>query len=239
MGMLDRYKKNGGFIQLLILIESSSKQKQEQFFNIIAQENPAWESEIKKKSITLEKILSWNATYVSEIFSRVQPLTVAVAMRSLSQAQADKVMGCFNHSEQRKIQNIITETNPSPSEIQTCVMKLVTEVRELMKSGVLKMDKIDPELVIPENIEDKLGKVQLMSSIEKLVVAPASTLNFHKEEEKKAAVASPVVASGNENAKEDNESLKKKVQILTQENAKLKNEVNSLKSKLDQIKKIA
>lgn len=240
MGMLDRYKKSGGFIQLLILIESSSKQKQEQFFNIIAQENPAWEAEIKKKSLTLEKILSWNATYVSEIFSRVQPLTVAVAMRCLSQAQADKVMGCFNHSEQRKIQNIITETNPSPSEIQTCVMKLVTEVRELMKSGVLKMDKIDPELVIPENIEDKLGKAQLMSSVEKLVAAPTQPLNFHTDEEKKAATAvSPVAASGNENAKEENESLKKKVQILTQENAKLKNEVNSLKSKLDQIKKIA
>ena len=105
MGMLDRYKKSGGFIQLLILIESSSKQKQEQFFNIIGQENPAWEAEIQKKSLNLEKILSWNTIYISEIFSRVQPLTVAVALRSLSQEQVDKVMGCFNHSEQRKIQN--------------------------------------------------------------------------------------------------------------------------------------
>ncbi len=239
MGMLDRYKKSGGFIQLLILIESSSKQKQEQFFNIINQENPAWEAEIKKKSLTLEKILSWNTIYVSEIFSRVQPLTVAVALRSLSQEQVDKVMSCFNHSEQRKIQNIITEINPSPSEIQTCVMKLVTEVRELMKSGVLKMDKIDPGLVIPENIEDKLGKVQLMSSVEKLVAAPSQPLNFHTEEEKKASPVSPMATDGNEHAKEENESLKKKVQILNLENAKLKNEVNSLKSKLEQIKKIA
>lgn len=238
--MLDRYKKSGGFIQLLILIESSSKQKQEQFFNIINQENPAWEAEIKKKSLTLEKILGWNSTYVSEIFSRVQPLTVAVALRSLSQEQVDKVMGCFNHSEQRKIQNIITETNPSPSEIQTCVMKLITEVRELMKSGVLKMEKIDPELVIPENIEEKLAKIQLLNSIEKSVSTSTAPLNFHTEEEKQTVTPISSAAKATpDNTKEENESLKKKVQFLTQENAKLKGELNGLKLKLEQIKKIA
>ena len=74
MGMLDRYKKKGGFIQLLQLIETSNKQKQEQFLGIVAQESVIWEAEIRRKSLTLEKMLKWNATYLAEIFSRIQTL---------------------------------------------------------------------------------------------------------------------------------------------------------------------
>ncbi|MFN9067220.1 MAG: hypothetical protein ACK5V3_08325, partial [Bdellovibrionales bacterium] len=79
MGMLDRYKKKGGFIQLLQLIETSSKSKQDQFLGLIAQESPNWENEIRKKMITLDKVLEWNPVYLSEIFSRLHPLTLASA----------------------------------------------------------------------------------------------------------------------------------------------------------------
>lgn len=156
MGMLDRYKKKGGFIQLIVLIETSTKQKQDQFLNLIAQENPRWEEAIRKKTLSIEKILAWDPIYLTEIFSRIQPLTMAVVLRSFSAEYVDKVLNCFTQSEKRKIQNIISETNPSQSEITTCVMKIITEVRELMRLGVLKLEKIDPEMMIPENIEEQL-----------------------------------------------------------------------------------
>ncbi|RYZ83809.1 MAG: hypothetical protein EOP04_19245 [Proteobacteria bacterium] len=74
--MLDRYKKKGGFSQLLNLIETSGGRKQEQFLGLIAQENPAWERELKSKILTVDRIFSWPEDVMSEVLSRIQPLTL-------------------------------------------------------------------------------------------------------------------------------------------------------------------
>lgn len=237
MSMLDRYKKKGGFIQLLILIETSSKSKQEQFLNLIAQENPHWEETIKKKTITLDRILSWDQTYVGEILSRVQPLTVAVAFRGFPQDKLDFIFSCFSSTDKRKIQNLISETQPSPGEILTCGMKVITEVRELMKTGVLKMEKIDPDLMIPDNIEDILNTKVSSNTVANIDEAIQETKSAKPSSSKEATVT--VSGGGHENLLHEIETLKKKVLVFTNENNHLKSENAVLKSKLEQIKKIA
>lgn len=236
MSMLDRYKKKGGFIQLLILIETSSKQKQDQFLGLIAQENPLWEEAIKKKTITIDRILKWDSTYLAEIFSRLQPLTIAVAFRNFPPEQIELVLKCFSSTDKRKIQNLISETQPSNGEISTCGMKVISEVRELMKIGVLKMDKIDPELTIPENIEDTLNaKVQAGVTIDQAI---SDTVSHRKNSN--AEPAETDSGSGrSEVSSIELESYKKKVSTLTNEINHLKSENAVLKSKLEQIKKIA
>lgn len=266
--MLDRYKKKGGFLQLLLLIETSSPQKQESFLNLIAQESPAWEEAIKKKTLSVEKILLWDPIYLAEIFSRIQPLTIAVALRSFSEAQTAKILNCFTPSEQRKIQNIITETNPSANEIASCTMKIIAEVRELMKRGVLKLEKIDPEMVVPENIEEQL---QQKTSLQGALASSAALVYDEKPKQVKtrvdsepssAPVAKPTVElkvvsrPPNEEAKvapplapqsgdsvgalkDEIEVLKVKNRQIQNENQLLREEISVLKSKLEQIRKIA
>lgn len=252
--MLDRYKKKGGFIQLLLLIETSTKQKQEQFLNLISQESRAWEDAIKKKTLSIEKILLWDSVYLAEIFSRMQPLTIAVALRSFSEQQSNKVMNCFTPSEQRKIQNIITETNPSPSEVLTCTMKIIAEVRELMRKGILKLEKVDPEMIIPENIEEQLQQQSTLQGAQSLTIASANTeklgVKLKVVEENQVAVEekprvnsevkSSVASHGSQEAlKDEVELLKVKNRQLMNENQLLKEEMSVLKSKLEQIRKIA
>ncbi len=257
MAMLDRYKKKGGFIQLLLLIETSTKQKQEQFLNLIAQENRAWEESIKKKTLSIEKILLWDPIYLAEIFSRMQPLTIAVALRSFSEPHSAKVLNCFTPSEQRKIQNIITETNPSPSEILTCNMKIIAEVRELMRKGVLKLEKIDPEMLIPENIEEQLQQQSSLHGVQSLSIAPASAEieeipkvkpeakvsgepKLDTEVKVSADSKTSADARGNYEAlKDEVELLKVKNRQLMNENQLLKEEMSVIKTKLEQIRKIA
>ena len=41
MSMIDRYKKKGGFLQLLNLLETTGGEKREKFLKMIAEENPA------------------------------------------------------------------------------------------------------------------------------------------------------------------------------------------------------
>lgn len=238
MGMLDRYKKKGGFTQLLTLIETSGKAKQEQFLKLIAEESPVWEDAIRKKSLSLDKILSWNSMYLSEVISRVQPLTLATAFRGLPKDRLESVLSCLSVSDRRKIMQAMDESNPTPAEISTCIMKFLTETRGLIHGGILKMDKVDPELAIPDNFEDQLNSAVLTKALGTAMGSEPipsedkpGELNFDGPRRHQDPHA--------EHNKEEVEFLKKRVNQLSHENTALKQEVAVLRGKLDQIKKIA
>lgn len=234
MGMLDRYKKKGGFVQLLTLIESSGKAKQDQFLSLIKQENPVWEEAIRKKSLTLEKLLSWNQIYLGEILSRIQPLTLSTALHGLPQERLEQILGCLSITERRKIFSAIEESKPSQAEINTCIMRLLTETRGFMLGGVVKMDKVDPEMAIPDNYEEILNSQAQTASLQQALkdtTAPELT----PEGEPKLVFD----GRGHGESKDDFEFLRKKVHLLTQENTQLKQENSQMKHKLEQIRKIA
>lgn len=232
MGMLDRYKKKGGFTQLLQLIETSGKQKQEQFLGIVAQESPTWEAELRSKMLTLEKILTWNPTYLAEIFSRIQILTLASAFQGSDQAKIDIVFAAISSTEQRKFQMTIQEINPTPAEKATSQMKILGETRALIAQNIIKMEKLDPQLLIPENIEEKLADLGFSTVTS---VPESSSEKEHKIEYKNEQ--KPETKS--DSSREEIEFLKKKVNQLVNDNNMLKHEVSVFRNKLEQIRKIA
>jgi hypothetical protein len=235
MGMLDRYKKKGGFVQLLQLIETSPSKKQEQFLGLIAEESPAWEDTLRKKILTIDKVYSWDAQFLVEIFSRLQPLTLANALKGNPEDQVSILLSCLPPISKRKIQDLMAESNPSPAEKATCMMKIVTEVRGFAAQGIIKIDKIDPELSIPENIEELLStsiiSAMITESDRRKAEAPANVMIGGAAEE-----SAPVASGANS---QDVEFLKRKAnQLLSEVNA-LKHENAVLKDKLAQIKRIA
>jgi hypothetical protein len=231
MGMLDRYKKKGGFIQLLQLIETSGRQKQEQFLGIVAQESPIWEAEIRKKTLTLEKVMSWSPTYLSEIFSRIQILTLASAFHGADQSKIDLVFKAISTTDQRKFQMTMQELNPTPAEKATSQMKIISETRAMIAQHIIKLDKLDPELIIPENIEEKLSEAGFNNVVPAPQVSVEKELRFELKTDSKD--------SKSDASREEIEFLKKKVNQLVNENNILKHEISVFRNKLDQIKKIA
>lgn len=242
MAMLDRYKKKGGFVQLLQLIESSGKTKQEQFLALIAAESPAWEEAIRKKSLTLDKILSWNQVYLGEVLTRVQPLTLATAFNGMPKENVERILSCIGISDRRKIQQVIDESNPTPAEISTCIMKIIMETRSMIQSGILKMDKIDPEMMIADHFEEHLNKVHLQRAIEGSGLTVTNPVTEGSGEPSPLNFDGPKAAPASESSgrySEEIEFLKKKVHQLVAENASLKQEIAVMRGKLDQIRKIA
>lgn len=231
--MLDRYKKKGGFIQLLNLIETSGKQKQEQFLGLIGQENKAWEEGIRKRMLSMDRILNWDAQFRAEIFSRVQPLTLATILHGMPTERVETILSCLSNGDKRKIMGVVAERNPTAAEKATCVMKLITEVRQFCMTGVIKLEKADPEIAIEENIEDVLNNP---------ANATVTEIVFPDPE-----VASKEPAPGelrfddprSRTSSEDVDFLKKKVNQLVNENNTLKHELSVARNKLEQIKKIA
>lgn len=242
MGMLDRYKKKGGFIQLLNLLETSSKAKQEQFLTLISQENVNWEMELKKRVLTVDKIVEWPREPLSEIISRIQPLTLAVALRKFEGPKREEILAVLSQSDKRKILSLIDETNPNPAEIATCLSKIVVEVRGLVQQGIIKLEKFNPDMAVPENMEELIN--QKGSSGISLVESSSSSTSNNDDSETKLdfSGASNRASTGTDKLdtlKDENDFLKKKVNQLTQEATTLRIENSVLKNKLEQIKKIA
>jgi cell division protein FtsB len=227
MGMLDRYKKKGGFIQLLQLIETSNKQKQEQFLAIVGQESPIWEAEIRRKTLTLDRILTWNPAYLAEIFSRMQILTLTSAFHGAEQEKIDVVFKAITSTDQRKFNMTIQELNPTPAEKLTSQMRILSETRTMIAQNVIKLDKVDPELLIPENIEERLSEAGFNIVVE----TPVTT-------EKELKIDTKIEVKS-DTSREEIEFLKKKVNQLVNENNKLKHDMSVLRNKLEQIRKIA
>ncbi len=232
MGMLDRYKKKGGFFQLLQLLETSPAAKREQFLKLIEGESPAWEEALRKRILTITRVYGWEGQYLVEIFSRVQPLTLANALHGNPPDQVEQVLSCLPPISKRKIVDLMAESNPTAGEKGSCIVRLLSEVRGFCSQGIIRLEKVDPELRIPENIEEVLNS------------AGFSTPSYDYEAVKKDS-APNVVGDADDHPKaspgsaQETEFLKRKVNQLVAEVNTLKNENSVLRDKLTQIKRIA
>ncbi len=224
MGMVDRYKKSGGFIQLIQVIETCNPKKREQFMTIIAEENPEWADALNEKCITFEKVISWKPEVILDIIASVNVLSFSAALKSLSPEQLEIFLQKLSHQDRKKFELSLQESKPTPVEISASMMKVISETRGLLVQGSLKADRVDPGLAIPDDYESYLEKQeQSRASGTVLQFEAPSSLNFG--------------SGGNGNAEID--KLQKKVTVLSKELQVLKNENQVMKDKLEKIKKIA
>ncbi len=228
MGMVDRYKKSGGFVQLLQVIETCGAKKQEQFMNIISEETPAWAAALQKKMLTFEKIISWNQETLLEIIANVNSLAFVTALKSLSADKYNSFCEKLSSQERRKIETQYKEISSDQNQVSSCVMKVVSETRGLFINGVLKFDKVDIGLSIPENIESQLNEGGASANISSLELVQTS----------ESAVVQSIGATASLGSV-DFEQLKKKYVEINQQLHLLKKENVVMREKLDRIKKIA
>ncbi|MDX9730753.1 MAG: FliG C-terminal domain-containing protein [Bdellovibrionales bacterium] len=252
MAMLDRYKKSGGFNQLLTLLETCGLQKRQKFLEIIRQEDPRWASALVAKMIDLERFLKWNDSAIAEVTGSMMEINVAAIVTSLDEAQQARILGTLGHAKRRKVQEHIDTQKPSPGEIATSMNKLFETIRRLSQDGVLRLDKIDPDLFIDADIEDRLKQGKNIAGVPSLAEALAANLDELSKTPDSTSPHLRVVTALDSQAWEDADGskdlkalqqeftlLKKKFLVLQQENASLRQELSVAIGKLEQIKKIA
>lgn len=257
MAMLDRYRKPGGFLQLLNLIETSGPQKQAKFLEIVKEEDPRWAEMMGEKLLSMQKICGWNNEALMEVVANLQILSLAVMLHGLDESNRDKFTTAMSNSQRRTVMEQFNASQPTPVEINTTFSRVITDVRKMISDGRLRMEKIDPKLIVEEGIEEALKKPQksvgnsagssslsAMESSTKIEYEP--TAEFHTpypDASAPAATGTGGVGAGGGVGSGSNSSetilLKKKLTIIVNENSVLKQEVARLRSKLDQIKKIA
>ncbi|MCB0356412.1 MAG: hypothetical protein KDD40_05365 [Bdellovibrionales bacterium] len=230
MAMLTRYKKSGGFRQLLQLIETSGKAKQEKFLKMIEEEDACWAEAIEQRMLTLEKILSWNEQVLAEIFSRLNEITLGIAKHLLTSEQWSHATKTFSHSKLRTLSETFGDKVPSPAEQSTAIVNVLTEVRTMISEGLIRLEQIDARLIIEDDIEELLTEKASASG-----ATPHVDVDTAEIDRKLKAGG----VEGSEEIKQEMVKLKKKIVILGNENHNLRRENDELRKKIAQIKKLA
>jgi len=227
MGMLTRYKKPGGFVQLLKLVETSGMQKQEKFLQVISEEDPHWAEAIKEKMLTLDRVLGWEKEPLAEVFSRLTDITLAISYHVLSKEQWEKISTTFSHSKLRKLTDLIDEKDPSDAKKSTAIVNILTEVRTMISDGYVRLDVVDPGLDIEDDIEEKLGD-------NSKVVKAINTESAQLDEKLKVGSVEDL-----SEVRREILQLKKKIIILGNENNVLRKGNKELRDRLERIKKLS
>lgn len=214
--MLDRYKKKGGFVQLLILMETCGTQKQEKFLKMIEDEDNSWADAVKTKMLSIKRIFSWDDNTVNEIIGTLNDMTISITLLGVEPEIKNKVLNMLNHSKKRKVEEDMKERVANTAEISTAFVQVLTQVRKMITEGFIYLDKIDPVLVVNSEFEDKLLSGNYSSGVKQTTVDVASV----------------------QDAK-DMDSLRKKLLELKVENDALRDKLTQAEGKLNQIRRIA
>lgn len=242
MGMLDRYKKSGGFVQLLTLIESFPPPKQEKFLQMIAEENGTWAKALRERVLTVERILAWPPSTLAEIVPTLSVNVLAIALHGLDTVNREKIMGGLPNSERRRIELEFDVVQPKPQDIVTTLAKLVESVRGMITEGYLHAENTDAFTLLTEKQEE-----ELLHAFDK-PAAPSVTSEPAKKAEpsrKLEAVEKEEHSDSHEAAKPDGKTaadvkaMQNLILALQRENKSLKGELKTARDKLETIRKIA
>ncbi|MGE4132612.1 MAG: FliG C-terminal domain-containing protein [Bdellovibrionales bacterium] len=243
MSSLHRYRKSGGFIQLVSLIETFGPQKKEKFLEMIEAESSVWAQALREKMLTFERIFSWPEQVMVEVFKNLPPKTLAFAINGLKEDQKEKVLSYFSHSEKRKLEIIVSENVPKPEEVASTLAKVVEHTRAMLKSRELHAERFDESLLIPEDFEVKLEELATQVQFEAMTdgqnVVKTVPASARKETSHAAPAPQPHHNAATPKPSADVIQLQSMISQVLKENKALKEEVTVLRQKLEAIRKIS
>lgn len=228
--MLTRYKKSGGFLKLVKLLEGFGSEKRDKFLGLVEEEDRVWAKALKSKLLNRELIMSWDEQLISNIIQRMHEKNIAAMVHGLDEPGKTKIFALLGHADKRRLNSAVEEMKPTSGEITSAFGKLIEETREMISTGALRIDKFAPQLVIEEDIEEKLSSSEHFDP-------DKGGLDFGMAEHLGGGAAA-LGGLGPVDTKAYDE-LKRKVINLQKEVNSLRKDNKVMSEKLVQIKKIA
>ena len=148
MSILARYKKPGGFIQLLKLIETSQPVKQQKLLEAVEKEDPDWADLIRRKKLTVDMVLDWDKETQTKIYEYMNPRHCATFFKN--NGGEDRVLEFrefFRLEKYNELFDLVEHIESlSPAEIFAAENNLLETIRFLEEEKKLILRFIDPSL---------------------------------------------------------------------------------------------
>jgi len=159
MSTLGRFRKPGGFQQLLTLIETCDPSKQKNLLHLIGIEDPGWAHLVKCKALTFERIMTWPVEILMEITPPLPDKILATCYKMSElistpscpdlQAKWLKSIPSIKAKEIQELARFQTLTNADQA---ASIVKLLQTVRELEAKGTIRFSNFDPALELDQRI---------------------------------------------------------------------------------------
>jgi flagellar motor switch protein FliG len=157
--MLGRFRKPGGFQQLLSLMESCDQQKRQNLLQLVGTEDPGWAYLVKAKSLSFERILSWPVDVLMEITPYLPDRILVTAYHMAEALSKKNFSDCHERWLQslpvmkaKEIYNLAQSSSINPIEHHATAVKIIQTVRELEAKGQIRFSNFDPALEIDQRI---------------------------------------------------------------------------------------
>lgn len=147
MSVLARYRKPGGFRQLLLLIETSQPVKQEKLLEVVAKEDPDWAELLRQKKIDAEMILSWDPSHLVVVFEHMNERHCAAIFKHIGVELIKDYSNLFREEKYRDLKNEVDDgRDPTDAEVRAAHNHMIETVRYLDEEKKLNLRFINPEL---------------------------------------------------------------------------------------------
>lgn len=158
MSVLGRFRKPGGFQQLLTLIETCEPSKQQNLLNLVGTEDPGWAHLVRLKTLTFARVLSWPVETLMEITPHLPDPILATAYQMAEQMAIhgpplhEKWLQSLPSIKAREVRSL-AQTAPFNIHEQIATgIKVIQVVRSLEFRGLLRFSKFDPTLEIDKRL---------------------------------------------------------------------------------------
>lgn len=204
---------------------------------MIEAESHEWAQALREKMLTLERVFSWPDQVVVEIFKSLPAKSQAFALSGMKDEQKAKITPFYSPAEQRRLNDVLTESKPKPEEVQATLFKLVEMARKMITERELNPEKFDASLIIPEDFENKLEASASAKVSADVSAAAEAAVNAASS----GATGAGAQAGSGSGANHSAEilQLQRTLGTVLKENKALKDEVRNLQGRLEQIRKIA
>lgn len=159
MSMLSRFRKPGGFQQLLFLIETCEPSKQRGLMQLVGKEDPGWAHLIKLKTLTFERVLSWPPEVLMEITPVLSDHILATAYQIAQQMSPqgkpqlhEKWLKGLPAIKAKEIHDFSQSQVFTQAEQATACIKVIQTVRDLEAKGMIRLAAFDPLLLVDERL---------------------------------------------------------------------------------------
>jgi flagellar motor switch protein FliG len=155
--ILSRFRKQGGFFQLVLVIETCEPEKRKNLMKLVASENPGWAHLISKKILSLEKILAFPDHILMEILPHFSLQMLAVLYCGVGPDLRARIISGLSAKGSRDLQSAVdsykaSHKSATSDEFGAASVKLVQLVRDLEADNVINFQLFDPTLVIDPKI---------------------------------------------------------------------------------------
>ena len=141
MSMLARYKKAGGILELVKLIEDSGEPKRSQLLNMIRSEDPQFASMVEGKLFAYDQLRVLPENTLAEVIAATPAKFVALAVFGEAPEFITLVEKCLGKAfnEYKAEKESLAGSAPNAGQIETARRKLVATARKLEGEGRIKL----------------------------------------------------------------------------------------------------